>query len=318
MSTAALHYDPGFNHFNMGGRTSFAWPDVVLEPIHHGFATQDLGPYASDSSLSPPPPQPRSMTNSSPRMSPEHRELKRQRDQARRDSKLSARLRRAESHSSHHHSHYEMASPPNSANGDYTTATSSLPSMPVYSTAPSDLSLLTEPTNLAPQLVLPPYSPPLPSSNSLPLHSPPLPSSTSTVFPSPYQQSAYLPEYPYTPSSTSSVSSHYGPMSHEPSMMYSMPSIMQPGPAPHHHADGPSAVRVVQSRPKPQCWEHGCNGRQFSTFSNLLRHQREKSGQASKASCPDCGAEFTRTTARNGHLLHQKCKTKRSGSTSSN
>ncbi|CAK7214479.1 hypothetical protein SCUCBS95973_002160 [Sporothrix curviconia] len=74
-----------------------------------------------------------------------------------------------------------------------------------------------------------------------------------------------------------------------------------------------SGVRVVQSRPKPQCWEHGCNGRQFSTFSNLLRHQREKSGQAAKAVCPNCGAEFTRTTARNGHLQHDKCKQRRSG-----
>lgn len=77
-----------------------------------------------------------------------------------------------------------------------------------------------------------------------------------------------------------------------------------------------SHVRVVQSRPKPQCWEHGCNGRQFSTFSNLLRHQREKSGHASKASCPNCGAEFTRTTARNGHLLHDKCKQKRDSTSS--
>lgn len=149
------------------------------------------------------------MTNSPHRLSPEQRELKRQRDQARRGSKLSARLSRAESHSSPG-SHYEMASPPHSANGDYTTSTSSLPSIPIYTTAPSDLSLLTEPTTLAPQLLLPPYSPPLPTSSSLPLHSPPLPSSTSTVFPSPYQQAAYLPEYPYTPSSSSSVSSHYG------------------------------------------------------------------------------------------------------------
>jgi len=78
--------------------------------------------------------------------------------------------------------------------------------------------------------------------------------------------------------------------------------------------EGSSHVRVVSPvRPKPQCWEHGCNGRQFSTFSNLLRHQREKSGQAAKASCPNCGAEFTRTTARNGHLQHDKCKQKRSG-----
>lgn len=40
-----------------------------------------------------------------------------------------------------------------------------------------------------------------------------------------------------------------------------------------------SSIRVLNQRPKPQCWEHGCNGRQFSTFSNLLRHQREKSGE---------------------------------------
>ena len=66
--------------------------------------------------------------------------------------------------------------------------------------------------------------------------------------------------------------------------------------------------RILNSRPKPQCWEHGCNGRQFSTFSNLLRHQREKSGTASKSYCPRCNAEFTRTTARNGHLAHDKCK----------
>lgn len=67
-------------------------------------------------------------------------------------------------------------------------------------------------------------------------------------------------------------------------------------------------VEVVSSRPKPQCWEHGCNGRQFSTFSNLLRHQREKSGSAMKATCPHCGTEFTRTTARNGHMYSGKCK----------
>ncbi|ELQ33798.1 hypothetical protein OOU_Y34scaffold00877g5 [Pyricularia oryzae Y34] len=67
-------------------------------------------------------------------------------------------------------------------------------------------------------------------------------------------------------------------------------------------------VQMV-SRPEPQCWEHGCNGRSFSTFSNLLRHQREKSGQATKATCPDCGTEFTRTRARNLHQYNGKCKT---------
>lgn len=72
--------------------------------------------------------------------------------------------------------------------------------------------------------------------------------------------------------------------------------------------ENPDGIRVLASRPKPQCFDHGCNGRQFSTFSNLLRHQREKSGSASKAVCPHCGTEFTRTTARNGHLYGGKCK----------
>ncbi|KAI1412165.1 hypothetical protein F5Y13DRAFT_48281 [Hypoxylon sp. FL1857] len=81
----------------------------------------------------------------------------------------------------------------------------------------------------------------------------------------------------------------------EPGMMYPVqaPQVLSSGGSTTQEA---GHVRVVQSRPKPQCWEHGCNGRQFSTFSNLLRHQREKSGQAAKATCPNCGAEFTRTT----------------------
>jgi len=29
-----------------------------------------------------------------------------------------------------------------------------------------------------------------------------------------------------------------------------------------------------------------------------------------KASCPHCGTEFTRTTARNGHMSGGKCKGK--------
>ncbi|EME40361.1 hypothetical protein DOTSEDRAFT_74982 [Dothistroma septosporum NZE10] len=77
---------------------------------------------------------------------------------------------------------------------------------------------------------------------------------------------------------------------------------------------GDSSIRVLNQRPKPQCWEHGCNGRQFSTFSNLLRHQREKSGTSAKSYCPKCGAEFTRTTARNGHLAHDKCTKQRRSS----
>ncbi|TLD03389.1 uncharacterized protein PgNI_12344 [Pyricularia grisea] len=66
-------------------------------------------------------------------------------------------------------------------------------------------------------------------------------------------------------------------------------------------------VQMV-NRPKLQCWEHGCNGRSFSSFSNLLRHQRKKSGQATKVTCPNCGTEFTRAAARNLHQENGKCK----------
>lgn len=66
-----------------------------------------------------------------------------------------------------------------------------------------------------------------------------------------------------------------------PLLVYSIP--------PQHLRTSPHAIReqtahakaiaFLNSRPKPQCWEHGCNGRQFSTYSDLLRHQREKSGR---------------------------------------
>lgn len=85
-------------------------------------------------------------------------------------------------------------------------------------------------------------------------------------------------------------------------------SLQQYPPPTSSLESSPEGYRVLASRPKPQCFDHGCNGRQFSTFSNLLRHQREKSGSAMKAICPHCGTEFTRTTARNGHLWGGKCK----------
>ncbi|KAI0546405.1 hypothetical protein F4679DRAFT_412595 [Xylaria curta] len=70
-------------------------------------------------------------------------------------------------------------------------------------------------------------------------------------------------------------------------------------------------VRLVGSQPKPQCWEHGCNGREFSTFRDLSRHQREESGQAAKVSCPNCGAGFASIRVRDSHLRSGKCKKRR-------
>lgn len=61
-------------------------------------------------------------------------------------------------------------------------------------------------------------------------------------------------------------------------------------------------MRVVNDRPEPRCWDHGCNGRVFSTFSNLLRHQRERAGKSKISTCAKCGGQFTRTTALRGML----------------
>jgi len=260
--------------------------------------------YGSDASLTPPSGS-RSVTASPPRSSltAEQRELKRQRDQARHTSKLQARGRRTGSGSS------SVYSPPATL-ADLSTGAST---MPVYTTAPPPMSLLAEPPTTQ---YLPPFSPPLPDH------------SQSGMFQSHYPPPSYMPpDYGYSSAPGPSMPSPYGlvsassrnspvylanvrirrPMVPDPNMgMYQVPPPMGPGP---HDPNG--QVRVVTPKPKPQCWEHGCNGRQFSTFSNLLRHQREKSGQAAKATCPNCGAEFTRTTARNGHLLHDKCKQKK-------
>ncbi|KAJ5031183.1 hypothetical protein PSV08DRAFT_386718 [Bipolaris maydis] len=149
--------------------------------------------------------------------------------------------------------------------------------------------------------------------------------SHSTIPNQPLGGSAYPPPQLYPPSSYAVSDYHPLPTMYPPNNTTpaTYAAYDSPSSAPVSSASVPALSsspstqgnpvmpRVINSRPKPQCWEHGCNGRQFSTFSNLLRHQREKSGTASKSTCPRCGAEFTRTTARNGHMAHDKCKPRR-------
>ncbi|KAI0387510.1 hypothetical protein F5Y04DRAFT_274363 [Hypomontagnella monticulosa] len=297
MSTVAVAFDP---RMEMGiPRSSFTWPGLDSGPDLLGHDLSSVG-HGSEASMTPPSGS-RSLTSSPPRftLTPEQRELKRQRDQARRDSKTTVRARRAMSN-------YSSASqsPPVSMH-EFSSASP----VPVYSTAPSQISLLAEPATTLAGSYMPSYS-----TSPLPDHGSPAAMFTpqfSSLPPSDYMGLNYSPGYP-PPPSAHSLSSQYSrpsPPMPEPGMMYPVqpPQVLSSGSA----GQEAGHVRVVQSRPKPQCWEHGCNGRQFSTFSNLLRHQREKSGQAAKATCPNCGAEFTRTTARNGHLLHDKCKQRR-------
>lgn len=154
-----------------------------------------------------------------------------------------------------------------------------------------------------------------PRSSSIPYSFPSshVPGSPPTIAEQPFGSSppSYLlnhQEYYY--SQAPSLSSNQSSLAVSPQSQH----IMTPGTVYSSPDTAPTSsdpeqqVRVISFRPKPQCWDHGCNGREFSTFSNLLRHQREKSGVVAKAECPSCGAVFTRTTARNIHVSQGKCK----------
>ncbi|KEQ60464.1 uncharacterized protein M437DRAFT_28542, partial [Aureobasidium melanogenum CBS 110374] len=56
-----------------------------------------------------------------------------------------------------------------------------------------------------------------------------------------------------------------------------------------------------------RCFDHGCNGRSFSSRSNLRRHQRERARLTRILPCPLCGAKFYRRWTRNQHVLRASC-----------
>jgi WD40 repeat protein len=62
-----------------------------------------------------------------------------------------------------------------------------------------------------------------------------------------------------------------------PSYSRSIPEGSTDDTIPKSIGGGDAAIRSLNQRLKPRCWEHGCSGRQFSTFSNLIRHQRAES-----------------------------------------
>ncbi|UPK99158.1 hypothetical protein LCI18_010093 [Fusarium solani-melongenae] len=298
MSTVALQFDPAFS---MGPRSAFTWPGP-LESNASGNSMMStglssMGP-VSGTSLSPPP-QSRSLTSSPPRLSltTDQREIKRHQDKARRDTRLVSRMRRASSNS------YVDSPPPAMGLPSATTAMN----LPAYTTSPAPVTLMSEPaTTMGGSTYLQSYSPATMEDQQ---------AQSASVYPTAYPQNLQANyNMPVDYAAVYAGPGHYStrptsiPVGQDVGFMYQVPAVMGSGSTSSHEG---GHVRVVQSRPKPRCWEHGCNGRQFSTFSNLLRHQREKSGQAAKATCPNCGAEFTRTTARNGHLLHDKCKGRR-------
>ncbi|KAB8077949.1 hypothetical protein BDV29DRAFT_167401 [Aspergillus leporis] len=57
-----------------------------------------------------------------------------------------------------------------------------------------------------------------------------------------------------------------------------------------------------------RCLESCCNGRAFSSRSNLIRHQRERRGESAKLRCSFCDAVFSRRTARDAHEAARRCR----------
>lgn len=57
-----------------------------------------------------------------------------------------------------------------------------------------------------------------------------------------------------------------------------------------------------------QCWDHGCDGRSFSSLSNYRRHCRERSTTTETVfHCPHCSQTFTRASGRNMHVERGRC-----------
>ncbi|KAG9237615.1 hypothetical protein BJ875DRAFT_136945 [Amylocarpus encephaloides] len=313
MSTVGIQQYDTRNFEPAGLRQSYTWPHFEMTPdqympqIPSGLPSPPLNPSMLSAYDDPKlmPIYSRSLSSSPPRgsLTPEQRILKRQRDHARRDSKTRARRERSASNP------YVVS---NRTSPDLMPRTlpeysNSITPSPLLATGP----LPSQPAQPSPALssssYLTPYSPALPETSSPEIYS------VFTMSPAGFSASpTFSSMSPYSQSGADPSTHSYVGRPHSLSSASDQPHMYQHHPHPKvGSTDSADHVRVVNTRPKPQCWEHGCNGRQFSTFSNLLRHQREKSGAAAKSSCPNCGAEFTRTTARNGHMAHEKCKQRR-------
>ncbi|KAL4910504.1 hypothetical protein BDW74DRAFT_141357 [Aspergillus multicolor] len=121
-----------------------------------------------------------------------------------------------------------------------------------------------------------------------------------------------------TNTSTGSIplGSRAGPARRVQSQMHSAGGV---GTARHDHGhghQGPNQLshththRTMPTQPETttiRCWDHGCEGRKFSSVGNYRRHLREKNGVAKVHPCPDCGRVFTRSTARNFHRQSGSC-----------
>ncbi|KAF2154420.1 hypothetical protein K461DRAFT_129174 [Myriangium duriaei CBS 260.36] len=88
-----------------------------------------------------------------------------------------------------------------------------------------------------------------------------------------------------------------------------------PQPQYHHHSPqsqydqhSPQPQRQSSHTPTPEaatrsyrCYQHGCNGRQFSGKGNYMRHLREQD-KSNHVQCSFCGTAFSRKSNRDNHI----------------
>ena len=63
-----------------------------------------------------------------------------------------------------------------------------------------------------------------------------------------------------------------------------------------------------ENNPLLRCYQHGCDGRYFSSLHNFRRHLKEKNGIANRYACSLCSRTFSRSTARNLHQQKGRCE----------
>ncbi|KAH8897935.1 hypothetical protein GQ53DRAFT_742768 [Thozetella sp. PMI_491] len=63
-------------------------------------------------------------------------------------------------------------------------------------------------------------------------------------------------------------------------------------------------IRMLSQGPEPRCWDHGCHGRLFSNWSNLVRHQREKAALEARSTCRQCNTKFKRARGLVSHRCY--------------
>ncbi|KAL4879274.1 hypothetical protein BJY04DRAFT_220394 [Aspergillus karnatakaensis] len=105
----------------------------------------------------------------------------------------------------------------------------------------------------------------------------------------------------------STLSDYSSDQSPDNSSNHSSPSEST-APSPSTSSTSPKSKPNRVAKTPIRCWEHNCGGRAFSSLGNYERHIREKSGRAKSFTCEQCGQRFTRSTAKNKHIRHGRCR----------